>query len=76
MEALIDFTILHMSDKRSSSGDGEEFVRNRRRFGLCRIRPRYINEGLVCAAICQNFLVFQTIASIDHPSSFLMIIHL
>jgi hypothetical protein len=33
MEALIDFTILHMSDKRSSSGDGEEFTRNR-----CRLR--------------------------------------
>ncbi len=65
VKAIIDFTISQMNDRRSFPGDGEEFVRNRCRFGLCRIRPRCINEGLVCAAICQEFLVPND--SLDRP---------
>ncbi len=51
MKAIIDFTISQLSNKQPPSGESEEFVRNRCRYGLCRIRPYCISVGRVCASV-------------------------
>jgi hypothetical protein len=57
VKAIIDFTISQMSDKQPPSGDSEEFIRNRCRYGLCRIRLYCISVGRVCVSVRQDFLV-------------------